>query len=271
MASINESDVPFGARLWSTISLHSGTNSFFFQAPESKIKIQGLLETLSESLQSKAPSRFICVIPKQEILPSQFLDLVTFNIPSPLFVSPGSFVSASSTMSIVLAMNKESMLIDPINYELFKSRLLNLSKDWPPGLFSINEHSNALFSERTPLFHPPRTLSKHPINVLLQSCSTINFFDAFTPKKARTPTSLPPRAANLIGQMNRQPRFLGVLGILPNQLRTLLKETGHENREEALLDLSRTLFFAGYRVWKKRQQLATRYWKEGERQQKGIS
>src|SRR5277367_5920738 len=41
-------------------------------------------------------------------------------------------------------------------------------------------------------------------------------------------------------------------------------------REEALL--SRTLFFAGYRVWKKRQQLATRYWKEvGQRQQNGIS
>src|SRR5271170_7933639 len=53
---------------------------------------------------------------------------------------------------------------------------------------------------------------------------------------------------------------------------TLLKETGHENREQALLDLSRTLFFAGYRVWKKRQQLATRYLEEiGQRQQNGIA
>jgi hypothetical protein len=62
--------------------------------------------------------------------------------------------------------------------------------------------------------------------------------------------------------MNRHPPFLGLLGILPNQLRTLLKETGHESREEALLDLSHTLFLAGFRVWEKRQQLVARYWTE---------
>jgi len=71
--------------------------------------------------------------------------------------------------------------------------------------------------------------------------------------------------------MNRHPTFLGVLGILPNQFRTLLKETGHDLREEFLLDLSQTLFFAGFRVWKKRQQLATRYWNEvGQRRKKGT-
>ena len=73
--------------------------------------------------------------------------------------------------------------------------------------------------------------------------------------------SIPPRAAELIAQMNRHPRFLSLLGILPNQLRTLLKETNHENREEAILDLSRTLFFAGFRIWNKRQKLASRFWK----------
>ena len=39
------------------------------------------------------------------------------------------------------------------------------------------------------------------------------------------------------------PRSLSI-GILPNQLRTLLKDTGHQHREEALDDLSRTLFFS---------------------------
>ena len=67
--------------------------------------------------------------------------------------------------------------------------------------------------------------------------------------------------------MNRHPTFLGVLGILPNQLRSLLKETGHENREEALLDLSHTLFLAGFRVWKKRQQLANNFWNEVTKRQ----
>src|SRR5690348_9592144 len=51
--------------------------------------------------------------------------------------------------------------------------------------------------------------------------------------------SLPPRAADLIRQMNRHPTFLGVLEILPNQFRTLLKETGHDLREEFLLDFGR--------------------------------
>ena len=44
---------------------------------------------------------------------------------------------------------------------------------------------------------------------------------------------------------------ISFISTLPNQLRSLLKETGHENREEALLDLSHTLFFAGFRVGKR--------------------
>ena len=72
--------------------------------------------------------------------------------------------------------------------------------------------------------------------------------------------SIPFRAAELLRKLNRHPRFLSVLGILPNQLRTLLKESGHENREVALLDISRTLFFAGFRVWSKRHHLNSYYW-----------
>ena len=74
--------------------------------------------------------------------------------------------------------------------------------------------------------------------------------------------SIPFRAAELIRNANCHPNFLGVLDILPNQLRTLLKEPGYEYREEALLDISRTLFFAGFRVWTKRQQLNSIFWKE---------
>src|SRR2546423_8813432 len=67
--------------------------------------------------------------------------------------------------------------------------------------------------------------------------------------------SIPPRAAQLIAQMNRHPRFLSLLGILPNQF-------GTRESEEAILDLSRTLFFAGFRIWNKRQKLASRFWKD---------
>ena len=88
------------------------------------------------------------------------------------------------------------------------------------------------------------------------------YFSTRTLQKALHPQLLPFRVAELIGQMNRHPTFLGVLGILPNQLRSLLKETGHKTREDALLDLSHTLFFAGFRVWKRRQQLANIFWNE---------
>jgi len=91
----------------------------------------------------------------------------------------------------------------------------------------------------------------------------MNFYDAFAPtERIQNSRSVPPRVAELINQGNKHPRFLSLLGILPNQLRTLLKETDYENREEALSDLSRTLFFAGFRIWNKRQQLASRYWKD---------
>jgi hypothetical protein len=48
------------------------------------------------------------------------------------------------------------------------------------------------------------------------------------------------------------------LGILPNQLRALLKESGCQNREEVLLDISRTLFFAGFRLFTKKQKIKFR-------------
>ena len=68
--SIHPEDVPFGARLWSTATMHEGRNAFFFQPPHTQVNIQGLLEILTESLETKSPTRFVAVVPKQEILPT---------------------------------------------------------------------------------------------------------------------------------------------------------------------------------------------------------
>ena len=73
--------------------------------------------------------------------------------------------------------------------------------------------------------------------------------------------NLPQRFSTLLDKCNKHPRFLSVLGILPNQLRTILKESQKPNYEDILLDLSRSLFFSGYRIWRKRQELVTQYWK----------
>ena len=121
---------------------------------------------------------------------------------------------------------------------------------------------NALFRERTNLPHSPRVLSKQPVNVFLNSSSTIHFYDAFAPKTPAPLSFIPARPAELIRKVNQHSCFLGILGILPNHLRSLLKESGFERREEALLELNRSLFFAGFRIWTKRQQLNSQYWNE---------
>ena len=111
------------------------------------------------------------------------------------------------------------------------------------------------------------------MNRQLQSSSIIHFFDAHTKhsNKRDLLSYIPPRVAVLISQINRHPVFLGVLGIIPNQIRTLLKECNFGDPENALQDISRTLFFSGFRIWSKRQQLVSRYWKEvGQRLNKGI-
>jgi hypothetical protein len=140
------------------------------------------------------------------------------------------------------------------------------------GLLNLNADTNALFRERTHPPHSPRTLSKHPYTLALNSISTLHFYDIFAPK---TPLHIskfiPSRATELIRKANQHPCFLGVLGILPNQLRTLLKESGCQNREEVLLDISRTLFFAGFRLFTKKQKLSLEHWKNIAPKNKKIS
>ena len=42
-----------------------------------QVNIQGLLEILTESLETKSPTRFVAVVPKQEILPNLCLEIAT--------------------------------------------------------------------------------------------------------------------------------------------------------------------------------------------------
>ena len=74
-------------------------------------------------------------------------------------------------MTIVLALNKESMAIDPIDWEAFCDQIHTLSENWPHGALIISSSTDALFRERTQLAHLPRTLSKQSLNLLLQNAS----------------------------------------------------------------------------------------------------
>jgi hypothetical protein len=244
--------------------MHGGCNAFFFQAPDSDINIQGLLRVLAESLESHAPTRFVLCIPKQEAIPTRFMEISTLDPGCPIFSYDYSTASkvAPYQMSILLGCNKESMTIDPIDWENFLDQVRGWSQNWPHDYLKIPPETDALFRERIQLPHSPRALSKQPLNVSLKSIISLNFYDAFGPKTPMRLKSIPSHAAELIRKANQQPCFLSVLGILPNQLRTLLKESGHESREECLLDISRTLFFSGFKIWSQRQRKNSLYWKE---------
>ena len=90
-----------------------------------------------------------------------------------------------------------------------------------------------------------------------------SFFDGWVPidpHKAQA-SGIPVQTAKLIDKANSHPRFLSILGILPNQLRKLLKNVSHDVNKD-IENLSYSLFFAGYKIWRKRQTLIRRYWKE---------
>ena len=165
------------------------------------------------------------------------------------------------SMSVVLIANKESLAIDPINWDSFSSKICGLSEDWNSESLLIPTLTDMLFRERRTLHHRPRALSKNKCSLALSSTSLFSFFDSHSytqPKSAAL--GIPESDAVFIDKINRHPRFLSILGILPNHLRFLLKGSGDMDCETVLSDLSRSLFFAGFRIWKKRQLLTKRFW-----------
>ena len=62
--------------------------------------------------------------------------------------------------------------------------------------------------------------------------------------------------------MNSHDRFAAVLGILPNQLIQLVRETKPEDKDVILKDLRLTSFWHGYRVWRQRMYLNHEYWRD---------
>jgi hypothetical protein len=167
-------------------------------------------------------------------------------------------------MSLVLVANKESLLVDPINWVSLIDKLAAWSQEWISGKLVIPDRTDALFRERTPLVHPSRALSNHGLRLSLESPTMYSFFDAYAPtftRKAKS-SGVPMSFAKLIDKINLHDKWLSILGILPNQLRTLLKEAQHPEYDAICSDISVSLFLSGYRIWEKRQELAYRYWQD---------
>ena len=163
--------------------------------------------------------------------------------------------------SLVLIMNKKSMVLDPIDWPRFKDEIL----EWAALLqleITIPEWTNQLFLERS----LPLRGTRVPVNLTPYDLGHVyRFFNPFVPRRCEQKhmidCGIPSDLAGLLDRANRHDRFLSTLGILPNQLRTILKRLT-DHHAEAWLDISKTLFWSGYAIWKRRQILVKKYWRE---------
>ena len=150
------------------------------------------------------------------------------------------------------------MLFDPVDFAKFLQHI----KVWAnhSELLVIPPKTEALFCERELPHHSPRALSNLAFK---PDPSVFNFYVA-APQVASSKSKgllLPPAIAGLIDRINLHNPFLSILGILPNQLRSLLKIYNLPHYDDALVEISQSLFFAGFRIWQKRQSLHRHFWK----------
>ena len=81
------------------------------------------------------------------------------------------------------------------------------------------------------------------------------------PRNRPSPVLRDPLRLSSEDQQNKQsPKGLSLLGILPNQLRELLK-SGGQDADIAFDDISMELFRHGYRIWIQRKRLNKNFWK----------
>jgi len=213
---------------------------WFIDPGNSKANINDLLTRLVKITDQKCHTRFICLVPETKFSHASVLTLAHIAKGSPIVTSLEGG-RASSDMSLMLVANKASLLIDPINWVSLRDRLLINS-----GIhcISVPENTDARFRERTPFPHAARKGYPHLRKQALQKPCMYSFFDAWTPNdptKARL-SNVPGEIAKLIDKANKHPPFLSILGVLPNQLRTILKKTGLNDIDEIMDDLSYTLF-----------------------------
>jgi len=95
--------------------------------------------------------------------------------------------------------------------------------------------------------------------------SVYKFFDPEQDSRAETnhlfTQGIPLDLAMKLNKINNHNKDLCMLGILPNQLRSLLKLYNQSEYDTAFEDISRELFWQGYTIWKARKQRMKHFWK----------
>ena len=179
-------DEAFGAKIINWNSSLEGTNTFIYKEPSSDNEecsnlVTRLLES-SSPLRGICATRFVCLLPSLPIFPLPLIELAKFTRGSPILQGP---TEISRDMSLVLVANKESLLVDPINWVSLIDKLAAWSQEWISGKLVIPDRTDALFRERTPLVHPSRSLSNHGLPLSLESprCTFLRRLCAYFPKQ----------------------------------------------------------------------------------------
>lgn len=203
------------------------------------------------SLDSTEPTRAIL------IGPSDFLSQIDGD---KRFLQIAGVVEADTEYVVVLALNKASMMVDPISWSSFTSTLTEWM-DKTGARAQIPELTNSLFQERSLPIHkgrlrPRRSTLKPHVYPLFETPSQLGW------NSMNNHTLLPQAVVKLTRKFGLFDHTLLLLGILPNQMRTIAKEFKMELMDEFFALFSEAIFWEGYEIWKKRTKLVRTYWKE---------
>jgi len=155
-SSESDADIKFGADVLLPDTTLVGANAFVTCGSE---KMSALMNRLIDSLSESLPTRILCMTPSRNDLPRHVLEITRISAGSPFCYRTDSQISVALPfdISLLLFLNKESMLIDPIDWDLFMSRIAIWAKSGQSII--IPQQTDALFKERS--CSPPSCTSKH--------------------------------------------------------------------------------------------------------------
>jgi len=227
--SSDPADITFGARGSLEKQDLAGHNTFIFlHSMESKAR-EKIVDLIREWISSKKPTRVIIIAQRSDVEPwfrpndRKFLELAKSDCDFPLIhltatISGRAPLCSAKPMSIVLALNKESMLFDPIDWPALKSDLIEWAAKQCPGLV-VSTATDKLFRERV--------IPGHRARVRYQEIpKPMGVYSPFSPHSSKglelkhlVQIGVPVDLAKLINRTNLHEKGLTMLGILPRQFK----------------------------------------------------
>src|SRR6201996_8970176 len=282
------SDKSFGA-LFDVFSQSLSGRNIYINPPFNNLgtqenAISRIIKKIADDLKADKPTRTVLLIPifegmdghryETQARKAKFLEIGTFPAGSFCFVAPEAFSIGDDytpgpfkgKVGLYLAVNKFSLKIDPIDWDTLTSDISMWSQAacWKPVTICLSTVEK--FRERVPLHYRPRVPSFPYRTQYYRSSSIYQYYDfSMKPRNEFEHLKKYIKDGNhlrLLNRMNSHDRFAGILGILPNHLIRLVRDTKPKDKDAILKDLRLTAFWHGYRVWRIRMYLSHEYWRD---------